>query len=131
MEAKVVVHLKGGTIHKGVTQDFDPAQEAFHLLPAEGGGVPLRIRVEDMKALFYVKDYLGNRDFVPRRAFGEAARPGRKAIVTFEDGEKMWGTIEANGEGPVGFYFLPEDEEDNNIRIFIVRSSVQGIEFVR
>ncbi len=130
MEAKVVVHLKAGAVHKGVTQDFDPARDLFHLLPAEGGGVPLRLRVEDMKALFYVKDYLGNRDYVARRAFGAAVRAGRKAIVTFRDGEKMWGTIEAGQEPPSGFYFFPADEEDNNLRIFIVRSSVQGIEFV-
>ncbi len=130
MEAKVVVHLKGGTVHKGVTQDFDPDRDAFHLLPAEGGGVPLRIHVEDMKALFYVRDYLGNRDFVPRHSFGAVAGGGRKAIVTFRDGERIWGTVEGDGGRPTGFYFLPADEEDNNIRIFIVRSSVQDIEFV-
>jgi hypothetical protein len=64
MENKIVVHMKGGAIHKGITHDFDPASENFHLLPAEGGGVPRRVAVGDMKALFYVKDYIGNRDFV-------------------------------------------------------------------
>ena len=79
MENKVVVHMKDGKIHKGVTQDFVPSREAFHLLPAEGGGVPVRIQLEDMKALFYVKDYMGNRDFVARRQFDAAKRSGRRA----------------------------------------------------
>ncbi len=125
MEYKIVVHMKDGKIHKGVTQDFLPSQEVFHLLPAEGGGVPMRIPIEDMKALFYVKDYVGNRDFVARRQFDEAKKAARRAILTFSDGEVMWGTLGEGKEGSVGFYFFPVDEEDNNIRIFVIRSSLK------
>ncbi len=60
MENRVVVHMRDGAVHKGVTHDFDPARSSFYLLPAEGGGVPHRVEIETMKALFYVKDYLGN-----------------------------------------------------------------------
>jgi hypothetical protein len=31
MENKVVVHMRDGTIHKGVTQEFSPDEELFHL----------------------------------------------------------------------------------------------------
>jgi hypothetical protein len=127
MENKIVVHMKGGKILKGVTQDFLPDRDAFHLLPAEGGGVPMRIRLEEMKALFYVKDYIGNRDFVARRQFDAAKRAGRRAILTFTDGETMWGTIGEGNEGGAGFYFFPVDEEDNNIRIFVIRSSLEQL----
>lgn len=126
MENKLVVHMKDGRIHKGVTQDFDPSGESFHLLPAEGGGVPVTIRLEDMKALFYVKDYMGNRDFVTRRQFDEALRSGRKVILTFSDGEEMWGTIgEDSSKGGAGFFFFPADRDDNNIKIFVIRSSLK------
>ena len=37
MEQKIVVNMRGGAVHKGVTHDFSPKQEAFHVLPAEGG----------------------------------------------------------------------------------------------
>ena len=127
MENKVVVHMKDGKIHKGVTQDFVPAREAFHLLPAEGGGVPVRIRLEEMKALFYVKDYIGNRDFVARRQFDAAKRSGRRAILTFTDGETMWGTVATSEERDAGFFFFPVDDEDNNIRIFVMRSSLKEV----
>ena len=73
MEQKIVVNLRGGAVHKGVTHDFSPKKETFHVLPAEGGGVPVRVDMADMKAMFWVKDYLGNRDFVARRDFD----PGR------------------------------------------------------
>ena len=130
MENKIVLHMKDGAIHKGVTQDFDPARESFYLLPAEGGGVPLKIQVDDMKALFYVKDYVGNRDFAARQRFDEALRSGRKAILTFNDGESMWGTIPEDPEEGAGFYFFPVDEEDNNTRIFVIRSSLKEMRLV-
>ncbi len=125
MENKIVVHMKDGSVHKGVTHDFDPAAGAFHLLPAEGGGVPLRITIESMKALFYVKDYLGNRDYVARQQFAEAHRHARRAILTFRDGEVIWGVLAEGGDDGPGFYFFPADERDNNIRIYVVRSSLK------
>ena len=130
MENKVVVHMKDGKIHKGVTQDFLPSREIFHLLPAEGGGVPMKIRLEEMKAVFYVKDYVGNRDFVARRQFDEAREAGRRAILTFTDGETIWGTLGEREEGSAGFFFFPVDEEDNNIRIFVIRSSLKETRLV-
>lgn len=130
MEIKVVVHLKGGTIHKGITHDFSTAQEYFHLLPAEGGGVPVRVRRDDMKALFYVKDYIGNRDFVAHRAFAED-KPLQKAIVTFKDGEEIWGYVEgSSSDDEIGFFFYPADKRDNNIKIYVVRSATEGCRLV-
>ncbi len=34
MENKVVAHMRDGSIQKGITHDFRPDAEAFHLLPA-------------------------------------------------------------------------------------------------
>jgi len=130
MENKVVVHMKDGAIHKGITHDFDPDTENFHLLPAEGGGVPRRVAVDEMKALFYVKDYMGNRDFIARRQFDEAQASGKRAILTFYDGETVWGFLGESGDTGRGFYFFPLDEGDNNIRIFVVQSSVKEIKMV-
>ncbi|HKQ62132.1 MAG TPA: hypothetical protein VJS92_12655 [Candidatus Polarisedimenticolaceae bacterium] len=128
MENKIVVHMKDGTIHKGVTQDFETAQPSFHLLPGEGGGVPIRVRLEEMKALFYVKDYIGNRDYVARRQFDEAKRASRRAIVVFHDGEEIWGTLGPGADEPgSGFYFFPADQNDNNIRIFVIRSALKEL----
>ena len=126
MENKIVAHMKDGTIYKGVTHDFSPAEPEFHVLPAEGGGVPVHVVADDMKALFYVKDYLGNRDFVARRQFAEAHAADKRAIVKFKDGEEIWGVL---GEGAqddgTGFFFFPVDERDNNIRIFVIRSALE------
>lgn len=132
MQSKIVVHMKDGTIHKGVTHDFTAGLESFHLLPAEGGGIPKRIATDQMKALFYVKDYIGNRDFVARRAFQEAKQQDARAIVRFADGEEIWGYL---GEGAsdaagIGFFFFPADDDDNNIRIYVIRSALESMKRV-
>jgi len=132
MEKKIVVHLKDGNIHKGVTHDFEPGNESFYLLPAEGGGVPMRVRLTEMKALFYVRDYMGNRDFVARQQFDEARKEGRRAIVEFEDGEKIWGYLGegADDESGHGFFLFPADRDDNNLRIFVIRSATKETRLV-
>ena len=129
MENKVVAHMRDGSIHKGITNDFHADAGAFHLLPAEGGGIPMRISLEKMKALFYVKDYIGNRDYNTRKAFESARKEGRRAIVTFDDGETIWGTIPSYDSNAPGFDFYPADPDDNNIRIFVVSHSVKSVEF--
>jgi len=128
MEQKIVVHMRDGSIHKGVTHDFEPNQPEFHLLPAEGGGVPIRVKLEVMKAMFWVKDYLGNRDFVARRDFNPA-RPmeGRRAVLTFTDGETVWGSVTEDDASAPGFFFAPADDRDNNIKIFIIRTSLKEL----
>ena len=130
MEQKLVVHKKDGTIYKGVTEDFDPEHDEFHFLPAEGGGIPMKMRVDDMKALFWVKDYLGNRQFVARREFDDADARRQRAIVTFDDGEEIWGTLDEDADREQGFFLLPSDRRDNNVRIFVVRSALKEMRMV-
>ena len=126
MEQKLVVHKKDGTIYKGITQDFDPGHDEFHFLPAEGGGIPMTMQVDDLKALFWVKDYLGNRNFEARKRFDDE-RQGQRAVVTFSDGEEIWGTLDAYEEGSAGFFLIPADRDDNNIRIYVVRSALKEL----
>lgn len=130
MENKIVAHMTDGTIHKGVTHDFEPSSPSFHVLPAEGGGVPVRVMAKDMKALFYVKDYLGNRDFVARRQFAEAHAADRRAIVRFKDGEEIWGVVADDSAEGDGFFFFPVDVADNNTRIYIIRSALEELRLV-
>jgi len=130
MEQKIVVHMKGGSIHKGITQDFQPEMESFHVLPAEGGGVPMRVRVDEMKALFWVRDYMGNRHFVARRDFADVQQADRRAVVTFDDGEEIWGTLDRETGDGSGFFLFPADKGDNNVRIFVNRSALKDLRFI-
>jgi hypothetical protein len=130
MEEKIVAHFRDGRTQKGYTHDFRPDTDSFHLLPSEGGGIPTTVRLEDLKALFYVKDYGFMRRQVDRpKRFGESASTGQKTIVEFKDGEKIWGVTEQYSAKSHGFFFVPADPKENNTRIFIVNSSVKQIHF--
>ncbi len=130
MEDKVVAHFKDGRTQRGYTQDFRPDAGTFHLLPSEGGGIPTTIKLDDLKALFYVKDYGSARRQVDRtKRFGTQAPQGQKTIVEFRDGERIWGIAEEYSANSLGFFFMPADPKENNTRIFIVNSSVKQIQF--
>jgi hypothetical protein len=129
VESKVVVHALGGHIIKGVTQDFRPGRTRFHVLPAEGGGVPRPVQLEDIKALFFVKDFQGDSDYDPPPDFGPAPDRGRRCIVTFEDGEVILGSTPDYEEGAAGFTLYPSDPADNNERIYVSRRAVTSIDF--
>jgi len=80
MEEKIVAHFMDGRTQRGYTHDFRPDSESFHLLPSEGGGIPTTVRLEDLKALFYVKDYGFMRRQVNRaKQFGDAPPPARES----------------------------------------------------
>lgn len=131
MEEKIVAHFKDGKTMRGTTQDFDPKREVFHLLPCEGGGVPSTIRLNELKALFYVKEYGGLRRGGDRsRQFGPLGKKsGKKTVVEFNDGETVWGYTSSYSPEDSGFFFFPADPEENNTQMFILNSSIRGIRF--
>ena len=132
MQEKVVAHYKNGKTQRGYTHDFKPDTDTFHLLPSEGGGIPTAIRLDELKALFYVKDYGSMRRQVDRakRFGGEGSQSqSQRTVVEFRDGEKIWGFTEEYSANSLGFYFVPADPQENNMRIFIVNSSVKQINF--
>ena len=94
---KVVIHFKDGTIKKGNTSDFLPNKKSFHL-SILGGDVET-IEVENLKAVFFVKDYEGNKDH--KRDYKDIiAGGGKKVEVSFNDGETIVvvGRVLSNGD---------------------------------
>ena len=70
------------------------------------------------------------RQYVARHSFDQADRPGERTVVTFQDGEEIWGTLTGDVEGQLGFFLIPADSEDNNIRIFVVRAALKDMRAV-
>jgi len=89
---KVVARFADGRVLKGTTADFFAAKELFHLAVAvaPAGTEPIEIRTADLKALFFVKDLMGNPGYVERKEFDPEHPPaGRRIKVTFADGEVL------------------------------------------
>ena len=120
--AKVVVAYLDGRRLKGYTTDFSPARDHFLLLPedvdSEPGDRGTSIRIDELKALIFVKDFDG--DPTHNDAPGPFQLPGKPIEVTFSDGEKLIGSSVAYNPKNLGFFMQPADPAGNNERIFVV-----------
>ena len=87
---KVVIRYANGKLLKGYTNDFFPNKPLFHVHPVETGheGKGIEVVVDQLKAVFFVKDFAGDPSHNDQKHFAEGQQPpGRKAEVTFADGE--------------------------------------------
>jgi hypothetical protein len=128
---KLVVRYLDGKVLKGFSQDFHPTRTQFHLTPSIAGGrdrmslVPMR----RLKAIFFVRDFDGDPDYVESRSFADRS-PGRRIEVTFVDGELMVGTTLGYRPDGTGFFVRPADADGNNLRVFVAPGAVKRVRFV-
>ena len=86
----------------------------------------MEIRVNQLKALFFVKDLAGNSQRRDLRGFLSApgeTNHGKKIAVRFADGEFLCGYSLSFLPGRVGFFIFPSDAAGNNLRIYVVAGS--------
>lgn len=124
---KVVVKFKDKTMAKGKTNDFFPNKTQFHL--EEINGEIIEISIEVLKAVFFVKDFDGNKDH-KKNYNDQIAAGGRKIKVSFIDGETVVGFTIGCSPDRQGFYMTPADIQGNNERIFVVKSATEKVEFL-
>jgi hypothetical protein len=127
--AKVVVAYLDGRRLKGYTNDFSPIRDQFFLFPdgldPKPGDRGTPVRVAELKAVFFVKDFAGDPSH--KAAAGAAPLPGKKIEVTFADNEKMIGSSVAYNPRNLGFFMQPADSGANNERIFILNRNVKQV----
>ena len=73
---KVVVRFKDNTILKGKTNNFFPNKTSFHLELADGE--QMEVHVEELKALFFVKSYEGDKQH--QKSYGDKV-PGARNVT--------------------------------------------------
>jgi hypothetical protein len=124
---KIVARYMDGTMIKGHTQNFHPNKPTFYLY-GNGCGTsekPTELRMEGLKAVFFVKTFDGNPQNNERKCFQEDDRPaGRKVQVTFVDGEIMQGSTLGYNAQRQGFFLFPVDKNSNNIRVFALTAAI-------
>ena len=123
---KVVVRYNDGTLLKGTTSDFFPNKAQFHIVEVSGDRTT--VNVEDLKAVFFVKDYEGDKDYQPRYE-SDIAGGGKKIQVEFDDGEVITGHTLGYSPDRIGFFVTPADPASNNSRVFVIKASAKSIQF--
>jgi len=126
---KVVARYLTGETIKGTTSDFKPHRDTFTIeenLP-DGSSRYGTIRLEELKAVFFVHSLEGDRNYSERKLQIPRNKVGKRLLVTFTDGEAMRGTSVGTGLLGGGFLLFPADPRSNNKRIFVVRTAVKEI----
>jgi hypothetical protein len=127
---KIVVRFLDGRILRGQTQDLSPDRPTFHFHTEKGQPI-MQLDMKDIKALFFVKDFEGNRDYHERKEFNDAdVAQGRKVEITFIDGETMQGSTVGYDSKRMGFFLIPTDPNGNNTRIFVVNAAVKEFRYL-
>jgi len=129
---KVVARYVNGKRVKGFSQDFFPNKDRFHIYPAaKPSGEAVEVLVKELKAIFFVQDFVGNYLYNERKKYTEGEKPsGRKVEVTFADGEILVGSTLGYDTTRPGFFLFPADPKSNNIRVFAVTSAVKKVRFL-
>ena len=126
MRHQVVVRYKDGRVLKGTTVDFAPNRTSFTLEQVPPAG-PASVSVEDLKAVFFVRSFEGNREYREHKLRLPEGTIGRRYLLTFTDGETMRGTALGANLSRYGFLLFPSDPGGNNKRIFVVHSAVKEL----
>jgi hypothetical protein len=131
---KVVAHFIDDIIVKGHFFDFDPESPSCMLYQENNGrslNHPVVLEMKEIKALFFVKSFDGNKDYRERKEFLEGDHIlGRRMELTFIDGEKLRGSTLDYDPRRRGFFLIPVDPDSNNIQVFVVSNAVMNVTFL-
>lgn len=129
---KVVVRFSDGRLIKGFTNDFFPNKDRFHVIPADNhSGEAIEVTTKDLKAVFLVRDFIGDSKYNERKEYIEGEKPsGKKVEVTFADGEVLVGSTLGYDAKRQGFFVFPADPKSNNIRVYAVCSAVEKVRYL-
>jgi len=138
---KVVTRLIDGKVLKGYIKEFSPEQSKVSI-EEELTGDMHPVKIGDVKAVFFVRSFEGDHEHKERKSYGIAKVKGQRVFVKFRDGEGLVGFLEGDvpwekgfflskqGSARKGFFLLPVDEDTNNIKVFVVSSSVDAVTVV-
>jgi hypothetical protein len=128
----VVARYRDGRVVKGVTYNFGPQKRGFHVSSlGEDAEKVFEVLFSELKAVFFVKSLEGSKGLPSLKELSEErSEPAgpTKVKITFLDGETLVGTTHGYTVEREGFFILPSEKDTNNLRIFVISSSVKDIE---
>jgi hypothetical protein len=126
---KVVARFRDGKIIKGFTRNFFANKDLFHVSPPDNPyGEGKIIRMRELKAVFFVRDFNGKPDYRERRKYKSEDSPfGRRVEIRFSDGDVQVGATMGYSLERVGFFITPADPGSNNRKIFAISTAVESV----
>jgi len=127
---KVVVRRLDRGVFKGFVDSTSYLRPgSIEMLDREGRAV--HVPIDEIKAVFFVRDFEGNPQRSERKLFRSRPRlAGLWVHMTFKDGEVLEGLLPSNLAElqPQGFLMTPADLYSNNLKIFVPRTALSRID---
>lgn len=124
---KVVVHYLDKRLLLGHARFFFHEQDRIEVTDQDGQ--EHSVELEQLKAVFFVKDFAGDSSRKEPKEFGENSPSfGDRIRVTFSDGETLDGRALGYRPEEKGFYLQPADPESNNRMIFVPVKALKQIQ---
>jgi len=132
---RAILRFLDGSMLKGLIKDFTLADDFVYI--EDESSEKQKIKLKQLKAIFFVRKFEGNKDHREKKSFTGAKRAGKRLFVKFKDGEQMTGYLE--GDTPwdkgffldlkksSGFFLIPVDQDSNNIKVFVITSALQDV----
>jgi hypothetical protein len=130
---KIIMRYTDGRMVKGFTIDFFPNKAMFHFRSVDSAPTDkgIEVSMQELKAIFFVKDFVGNVAYTEKKSFPEGQRlAGRKVEVTFTDGEVLVGSTLSYDPARLGFFVTPADPQSNNLRVFVLRGAINNVSYL-
>lgn len=142
---RIIARYTDGRMFKGHTENFNPTGAIFNLHPIDSESsttTGVLIAVKDLKAIFVVKEFVGNPDNVYKgdgddneKDNADPVQVGVQPIgtvlrITFKDGEQLLGSSMTYDPSAVGFFVFPVDPDSNNLRVFVINDFVKTVDYV-
>jgi hypothetical protein len=127
---KVVVRRLDKDVIKGyIDPDAFLTPEGVELLDLDGR--VLRLPLDQIKGIYFVRDFDGHRERPERKVFLSRPRmTGLWVRMTFKDAEVLDGLISENllSHEAHGYHVTPPDVYSNNLKIYIPRSALAALD---
>ncbi len=123
---KVIVRTRDGTVIPGFANE-DRIKKTLTIINQQGKEETFSM--DKLKAVFFVKDFQGNPEYDEIKFLNKQSVSSMIWVrVEFFDGEVLEGKILNTLEllSSPGFYLSPSDQDTNNKRVYVVKSSLKN-----
>jgi len=128
MQNRIIVRFTDGKILKGTTVDLLPNKSVFHLSENDTGTIH-KIDIVNLKAIYFVKSFEGNKDY-QEKSDTERVGLGKRIRVSFRDSETLVGYTQGYSANRSLFIVFPCDPESNNEKVFVVTGATDNVAFI-
>jgi hypothetical protein len=125
---KVIARKADGEVVKGYMETVPEGREEDHITLISLTDKPIEIPKRELKALFFVKKFSGNKEYSEIKFFESQPKiDGLWVRVTFYDDEIIEGIVANTIRFLIGdgFYLKPPDPNSNNRLMYVVKAALK------